>query len=97
MLKSVCTVLILFSASICFSQNSVNQVKETTSASKSGAEENVNTSLEKNMKVPAKEEYVGTRPKSPNPDSLQVMPYSPSGEKPDKKPLSADKNTSKPH
>jgi len=90
MVKYAFITFSLFSATICFSQNIDNNVKEISkSPLKSESEEKVKPSL--------KEEYTGTKPNPINPDSLQVIMYNPSNETTDKKSSSSDKNSSKPH
>jgi hypothetical protein len=93
LVKATSIALILFSTTICFSQNSTTPVTNVTStaSSKIGPGQDV--------KAPLHEESIGTTPKSPSSDPLQNMPYSlsPSNKNQDKKTSSADKNTSKPH
>ena len=91
MKKSFSIALIIFSTSVCFSQNSeihVNDISATTSTSKSG--------LEVTPKAPPKEEVVGI-PAMISLGTPTVEPFSSSNDNPDQKKYINGKNATKPH
>jgi len=90
MIRFTCIALMLFSASVCFSQNSEIKVKDasTNSASKSG--------LGQDTKVPSREETIGTTPfLSLGTPSLEINGTS--NENPERKHSTNGKNEKKPN
>ena len=91
MKKSFSIALIIFSTSVCLSQNSeinVKDISSTTSTSKSG--------LEVTAKSSPKEEATGRTPMI-NLGTPTIEPYSPSNENSDQKKSINGKNEAKPH